>query len=171
MMKIIGLMKKLVIVFCIAWAILGIANTGYAIGQLNWLERLNFSPTGVQQNAGDIFNQGAVKASKSKDIPHPDVAILFVEDEQGLLKALPLSYWLYPTYLLPASSKYFTPNGTVKDNVNESLQQATTKPEGKVIFFVGSMTTLKNNAAQLANYKQTVIDHVNQDYFVVLEKK
>lgn|GEM_PF-3836277 len=164
-------MRKVLIVFCLAWVTYSLVITGHMVIQLGWKDRLQLSPSGVQERASGIFNQGAVKASKLAGVARPEFAILFVEDKEGLLKALPLTYWLYPTGMAPASSDYYAPDGTVTPNVDKSLAQTVTRPEAKVIYFIGKDTTLSSNAKTLENYTQQTVAQEGDQVFVVLERK
>lgn len=162
-------MKIVVVVFSVAWAIFSLITTGYEVLQPKWRERLRQSPTDVQANAGGIYNRGAWRLPLT-DQNSPETAVLFVDQEKGLLHALPIVYRLNPTYLVPLYNEPLTQDIAVSDPDN-TLRKVLTSPEASIIYYVGTEETLDHSADLLKGYQQTLVDAENDLIFVILERK
>lgn len=160
-------MKKVVFAFSVAWAIFSVINTGYEVLQPKWREKLKMNPHSVQASVGDIYSRGAVAVAYK---PRPSEATLFVDQESGLLKGLPLIYWLSPTYIAPLYNQPGGIDAAAIDSHNK-LREALERPSSKMIYFVGSPATLKANSSLLQNFKQTTITTSSDGLvFVTLER-
>lgn len=162
-------MKIVVVVFSIAWAIFSLINTGYEVLQPKWRERLRQSPSSIQANAGGIYIRGAWRLPHS-GLDAPKAAVLFVDQEKGLLHALPLVYRLNPTYLVPLYNEPLTQDIASAD-MPKALRKTLTSPEASTIYYVGTQQTLDYSDDLLQAYTQTLIDAEGDLVFVILERK
>ncbi len=161
-------MKKFVVAFSIAWVVFSLITTGYEVLQPKWREQLKLNPYVVQAEAGNIYNHGAVAISQQANRPRE--AVLFVDQESGLLQGLPLVYWLSPTYLVPLYNQPLTKDLAALDS-KKSLHQTLVSAEAHTIYYVGSQQTLDENKDLLQGYTETLVSSENDLVFMILEKK
>jgi hypothetical protein len=148
-------MRKIVLIFIIAWVVFCLISTGSQVIPPKWREILKQDPDIVQDFAGDAFNQGA-RAVKASGLPKDGVVTFFAEYDG--LKSLSLTYWLYPTRLQATRAN--------------SIREIFARPETDTIYFVGKRTTYDQNFGFIpTNYYTQIIRQVDSQVFAVVAKK
>ena len=154
-------MRKIIGVFCLAWVLFSIIQTGGEVTNLKWRERLQKSPQAQQDSAGDILNQGARILSSSHISLDPKVTDLYTE-ENGLA-ALSFVYWLYPSKV--ALVPTFAQNPLTKSEA-VSMQEFLSGNRSDVSIYVGDSEVFENNRHLLGEKVDVIIAAQSENQIV-----
>lgn len=148
-------MRKLIIAFVVIWAGFCLVITGQTVFHPNWRQLVRQDPEILQDNAGDIFNQGARQLKNQAHKLTPVTTL--VRDESESVSALPIVYWLYPI-------KFEFVNATATKDVFKN-------PKNNSVIFVGpKQAFLKNEQYIDPAYFYETIKEAEDKIFVVIKK-